>query len=69
MENKEVYIQIGVTALRSRFGDFLPPVPLYIKSKQTPKENGFTQAEEEMLKNVAFPFAWKLAGDNNNVKI
>lgn len=69
MENKEVYIQIGVTALRSRFGDFLPSVPLYIKSKQTPKENGFTKAEEEMLDNVAFPFALKFAEGKNNVKI
>ena len=40
----EVYIQVGVTALRDpATGDFLPAVPLYIRA--TPK----TQAAEEAL--------------------
>ena len=42
---KEVFIQVGVTALRSPTGEVLPSVPLYIKADQL-KQSGLTQAEE-----------------------
>lgn len=56
---KEVFIQIGVTALRSPMGEFLPSVPLYIKSTQPIKDSGLTQAEENILHDVAGLFAEK----------
>jgi hypothetical protein len=30
--NKEVFVQIGLTALRGPDGSFLPAVPLYVKA-------------------------------------
>lgn len=55
---KEVFIQIGVTALRSPTGDFLPSVPLYIKADHL-KQSGLTQAEENVLHDVSGVFAEK----------
>lgn len=56
--SKEVFIQIGVTALRSPTGEFLPSVPLYIKADKLNK-SGLSQAEEDVLHNVAGVFAEK----------
>ena len=53
---KEVFIQVGVTALRSPTGEVLPSVPLYIKADQL-KQSGLTQAEEKLLKDVSGVFA------------
>lgn len=55
---QEVFIQVGVTALRSPTGDFLPSVPLYIKADKL-KQSGLTQAEENLLKDVSGVFADK----------
>lgn len=33
----EKFVQIGVTALRSRTGEFLESVPLYVKAEEVPK--------------------------------
>jgi len=43
----ETYIQVGVTALRGPDGEFLPAVPLYIRS--TPEGKA---AEEKMLGDI-----------------
>lgn len=53
---KEIFIQVGVTALRSPTGEVLPSVPLYIKAEQL-KQSGLTQAEEKLLKDVSGVFA------------
>lgn len=45
----EVFIQVGVTALRSPTGDFLPSVPLYIKADKL-KQSGLAQAAEKKQK-------------------
>ena len=37
MSKKETFVQIGVTAMRSPDGTFLPSVPLYVK---VPAEDG-----------------------------
>lgn len=58
MAVKEVYIQIGVTALRSPTGDPLPAVPLYIKDTQL-KQSGLTQAEESLMHDISGIFAEK----------
>lgn len=55
---KEVFIQVGVTALRSPTGEFLPSVPLYIKADNL-KQSGLTQAEENLLRDVSGLFAEK----------
>lgn len=55
---KEVFIQVGVTALRSPTGDFLPSVPLYIKADKL-KQSGLTQVEENLLRDVSGIFAKK----------
>lgn len=54
----EVFIQVGVTALRSPTGDFLPSVPLYIKADKL-KQSGLAQAEEKLLRDVSGVFAEK----------
>lgn len=56
---KETYIQIGVTALRTPTGDFLPSVPLYIKSAEAVGASGLTPSEERPLHDVAALFAVK----------
>ncbi len=56
--SKEVYIQVGVTALRSPTGEPLPAVPLYIKGDNL-KSSGLTQAEENLLHDVSGLFAEK----------
>ena len=53
---KEIFIQVGVTALRSPTGEVLPSVPLYIKADQL-KQSGLTRAEEKLLKDVSGVFA------------
>lgn len=55
---KESFIQVGVTALRSPMGDFLPAVPLYIKSDQL-KQSKLTQSEENLLRDVSGVFVDK----------
>ena len=54
---KETYIQIGVTALRTPTGDFLPSVPLYIKAAEAVGASGLTPSEERPLHDVAALFA------------
>lgn len=54
---KETYIQIGVTALRSPTGEFLPSVPLYIKTDEAVKASGLTSPEEDLIHDVASVFA------------
>ena len=49
---KEVFIQIGITALRSPTGEFLPAVPLYIKADKL-KQSGLTQEEENILHDIS----------------
>jgi hypothetical protein len=56
---KETYIQIGVTALRSPKGDFLPSVPVYIKSAEAVKASGLTESEENALHDIGALFALK----------
>ena len=56
---KETYIQIGVTALRTPTGDFLPSVPLYIKATEAVGASGLTPSEERPLHDVAALFAVK----------
>ena len=56
---KENYIQIGVTALRTPTGDFLPSVPLYVKTTEAVKASGFTASEEGVIHSVAQLFALK----------
>ncbi len=56
--SNEIYIQVGVTALRSPKGDFLPSVPIYIKADQL-KNSGLTQAEENVLHDISGFFAEK----------
>ena len=56
---KETYIQIGVTALRDRSGNFLPSVPLYVKASDAIKGSGQTQIGEDPIKEIANLFAVK----------
>lgn len=55
---KEVYIQVGVTALRSPTGEPLSAVPLYIKGTQL-KNSGLTQAEENLMHDISGLFVEK----------
>ena len=59
MEKKETYIQIGVTSLRTPLGDFLPSVPLYIKTTESIEKSGLVKSEEAMLHEIARLFAEK----------
>lgn len=52
MKNGE-FVQIGVTAMRTPTGDFLPSVPLYIKTTDAIKSNGLTASEVAVLRDVA----------------
>lgn len=53
---KETFIQIGVTALRSPSGEFLPAVPLYVKAEKK-KNKMLTSEEETLLKEVGNVYA------------
>lgn len=55
---KEVYVQVGVTALRSPMGEPLPAVPIYIKQSQL-KSSGLTQVEEDLMHDVSGLFIEK----------
>lgn len=58
----ERMVQIGVTALRSPSGEFLPSIPLYIKEEdagEINKHTGRTVAEDLALTDVAKVFADK----------
>lgn len=65
MENKneekevETFIQVGVFALRDKFGNFLPSRPLYIKVNEAKKESGLTETEEQALHEISHLFAEK----------
>ena len=52
MKNGE-FVQIGVTAMRTPTGDFLPSVPIYIKTTDAIKSNGLTASEVAALRDVA----------------
>ncbi len=56
--SNEVFIQVGVTALRSPTGEFLPSVPLYIKADKL-KQSGLAQVEENLLCDISGIFAEK----------
>lgn len=64
---KESFIQVGVTALRSPMGDFLPAVPLYIKSDHL-KQSKLTQSEENLLREVSGVFVDKYKQYNSKDK-
>lgn len=58
----ERMIQIGVAALRSPLGEFLPSIPLYIKEEDAVERNpttGRTVQEDLVLTDVAKVFADK----------
>ncbi len=60
----EKFVQVGVFALRSPQGEFLPSVPLYIKATdavKTSESSGLSVAEEitETSRDVARLFAEK----------
>ena len=62
-KKKEVYVEIGVTAMRDPMtGDFLPARPLYIKAteEEMHEETGMTYGEEHLLGEVARVFAGKM---------
>lgn len=72
---QEVYIQVGVTALRSPTGDFLPSVPLFVRADKL-KQSGLAQSEEKLLRDVSGVFVDKYRQQkekdeeaNANVKI
>ena len=52
MKNGE-FVQIGVTAMRTPTGAFLPSVPIYIKTSDAIKSNGLTASEVAVLRDVA----------------
>lgn len=56
---KAHYIQVGVTALRSPTGDFLPSVPIYIKTNEAIKASGLTEGEENAVQAISELFAIK----------
>lgn len=60
---KEIYIQIGVTALRTPTGEFMPSVPIYIKSTEAIGACGLTPSEEAPIHDVAAVFAIKAMYD------
>ena len=75
----ETMVQIGVTALRSPSGDFLPSVPLYIKSHDAEyisETTGKSMDEGVVLHDISKIFAdnfkkyvdgnKKIARDNKN---
>lgn len=39
--------------MRTPTGDFLPPVPIYIKTTDSVKASGLTASEEAILRDVA----------------
>lgn len=60
MNKKETFVQIGVTALRSPDGSFLPSVPLYVKvPAEDVSPGGEYIGSEPVLQDVAEVFADK----------
>lgn len=58
----EKMVQVGVTALRSPSGEFLPSIPIYIRAEDAGEINphtGRTVAEDVALGDVAKVFADK----------
>jgi len=49
---KKTFIQIGITALRTPTGSFLPSVPLYVEETNLCK-SGLTPAHEEAIHDIA----------------
>lgn len=49
---QKIYIQVGVTALRTPSGGHYPAVPLYVEADRL-KESGLSPAEENMLRGFA----------------
>ena len=67
---KEVFVQVGVTALRAPDGSFLPSVPLYIKAPEedvNPK-TGRYEGEEAAIKDIASVFADKFKQYADGIK-
>lgn len=57
---KEVFVQVGVTAMRAPDGAFLPAVPLYIKAADDEvTDDGHYIGSEPALRDVAAIFADK----------
>lgn len=59
IEVKYVYQEIGVTALRSPDGGYLPAEPLYVKVPAKDVKDGVYVGENATLQNVAEIFADK----------
>ena len=57
------YIQIGVTALRTPDGEFLPSVPLFVETDDLQK-SGLTPTSENAIKEIAGFFVEKLNCQN-----
>jgi hypothetical protein len=60
-EQKEQYVQIGFTALRDPVtGQFLPKIPLYIKTENAETgKTGLPETEESALYDIGRIFAMK----------
>jgi len=48
MARQKIYIQVGVTALRTPSGGHYPAVPLYVEADKL-NESGLSLAEEKLL--------------------
>ena len=59
---KKTFVQIGVTALRTPAGAFLPSVPLYIEMENL-RESGLNPTSENAIRNIAGFFVEKLNGE------
>lgn len=60
---KSNYVQVGLTAMRSSLGDFLPPIELYIKVNEKRQDSSFMPCEEGLLSDVARVVTHKLEKD------
>jgi len=53
-EEKEVFVQVGFTALRDPYGKPLPSVPLYRKVKASEiRKSGLTKDQEQQLTDIS----------------
>jgi len=69
---KARFIQVGFTAQRTVTGEFLPPVPLYIKTTAPTGKSGLNVAEEQLMHDLGRLFSDKherLYGGASDVEI
>ena len=72
---QKIFVQVGVSAMRTPSGEFLPSTPIYMEVEHLEK-NGLTQFESEALTNVAGFFVERikkknkkeLVNENNNLQ-